>query len=664
MVFTRLISAVSALALLGVSSTVLAQDTAHNEAYDYIVIGSGPGGGPLAGNLARAGYLTLLLEAGDDESHDIRTALANGDYALTDSNSWGFWVKHHSDPEIELRNNHLTWRLPNGTYWVGNGARAPPEVELLGVYYPRGATIGGSAIVNAMATLLPSDSDWDYVASITGDESWSHERMRRVFETVEKNNYLPENTPGHGFDGILETNLGNGSQYLDIPGLLDVYGSQVKSLGLDPGNVMEMLGSDPNFLSEERDTTVGLWGLPFHASAKWERSSPRDYIFETLAVKNEDGSNKYPLTLSKTSLATKVLFDKQQGNKPKAIGVEYLKGASTYGADPRRNASTPGELRQAFASREVIVSGGTFNSPQLLQLSGIGDTKDLEALGIEVIADLPGVGRNLQDNQEYPVVGYAQRNFTLIPHPNDPICAKGEPNDACYELWKQGLGPYMRPGYNTNALLMRSNFSLDGERDIFIFSVPGAFRGFWPMVQQAELVPRPNTAGFSTVKMHPQNTAGYVKLRSADPTEQPEINFQLYEEGAETDLGALSEIAAWGRRVMGDVEEPWGPVEPAEPPCSEIGSDGRCQDGDGRSDQDWIREQTFGHHPSGTCAIGPKEDGMAVLDSRFRVHGVEGLRVVDASAFPRAPGAFPVIATFMVSQKASEVILEDAEALK
>ncbi|KAI8264233.1 Halomucin [Colletotrichum sp. SAR11_239] len=308
MFFQRLILGVATLLSI-TTNTVVARGSAENNTYDYIVIGSGPGGGPLASNLARAGFSTLLLEAGDDESLDIGTALANGGYALTASNSWGFWVKHHADPEVELHNNHLTWRFPNGTFWVGNGERAPPGAELMGVYYPRGATIGGSAVVNAMGTLLPSDGDWDFVANITGDGSWRHENMRRMFEKVEKNNYLPERTQGHGFGGILETNMGNGTQYLPFPGLVEVYKAQIRSLGLDPEKVIEMLGSDPNYLADDRDFTEGFWGMVFHANARWERSTPRDYIFETIAAKNEDGSAKYPLTLSSTSLATKVLFE-------------------------------------------------------------------------------------------------------------------------------------------------------------------------------------------------------------------------------------------------------------------------------------------------------------------------------------------------------------------
>jgi choline dehydrogenase len=147
-------------------------DTRSQNTYDYVVVGSGPGGGPLACNLARAGYSTLLVEAGDDESDDLGTVIANSFSASPANATWGFFVKHYSDEKRTLKNNHLTWQLHNGTYWVGNGANAPRDAKLLGVYYPRGATVGGSAIVNAMATWLPDDSDWDRIASITGDETW------------------------------------------------------------------------------------------------------------------------------------------------------------------------------------------------------------------------------------------------------------------------------------------------------------------------------------------------------------------------------------------------------------------------------------------------------------------------------------------------------------
>jgi choline dehydrogenase len=167
----------------------LANDT---NTYDYIVTGSGPGGGTqsshlnndkrtnhiqtgtIATNLARAGYSVLLLEAGSDESADIRTQVLALNSFSNDAVTWHFFVRHSDDEERTKRYKLLVWRLTNGEYWVG----VDPAVDghrnatRLGVFYPRGATLGGSAIVNAAATFLPSDSDWDYFDKGVGDRIW------------------------------------------------------------------------------------------------------------------------------------------------------------------------------------------------------------------------------------------------------------------------------------------------------------------------------------------------------------------------------------------------------------------------------------------------------------------------------------------------------------
>jgi choline dehydrogenase len=133
--------------------------------YDYVVIGSGPGGGPVAVNLAKAGYSVFIIEAGD-----VSPSLGFGAYSPTVT--WDFYVKHY--PEGDPRNDqysHLTWMTKEGKYWVGQSG-APAGSKLLGVYYPRGSSLGGSSIVNAMVTWLPSDSDWNYVTELTGDTTW------------------------------------------------------------------------------------------------------------------------------------------------------------------------------------------------------------------------------------------------------------------------------------------------------------------------------------------------------------------------------------------------------------------------------------------------------------------------------------------------------------
>ena len=141
--------------------------TIVTDTYDYIIVGSGPGGGPLAANLAKANFSVLLVEAGD-----LSTPTKDpGQYPP--QITWDFFVKKYADEARQLKFSHLTWRLTNGSYWVGRD-NPPPGARLLGVYYPRGATVGGSSMINAMAALLPSDSDWNYIANITDDPSWRY----------------------------------------------------------------------------------------------------------------------------------------------------------------------------------------------------------------------------------------------------------------------------------------------------------------------------------------------------------------------------------------------------------------------------------------------------------------------------------------------------------
>lgn len=156
------------------------------------------------------------------------------------------------------------------------------------------------------------------------------------------------------------------------------------------------------------------------------------------------------------------------------------------------------------------------------------------------------------------------------------------------------------------------------------------------------------------VKGSSVNNKGWVRLRSADPLATPEINFNHYAHGSEYDLAAMKDVIAWVRRIYLKIG-----ITPQEPPCSTTidPNDGSC----GKEDEDWLHRQTFGHHPTSTNRIGADNDTLAVLDSKFRVRGVAGLRVVDASAFARIPGIFPVVSTFMISQKASEEMIAELQ---
>jgi choline dehydrogenase len=487
--------------------------------------------------------------------------------------------------------------------------------------------------------------------------------MREYLEKIEHNNYLEEGAPGHGFTGWLQTNIADRATHAAAALPHKILEATLKLVGKDPEKVLDYLTSDGNYLDPMRDQSEGIWGLPFHVTSRWKRFSPRDRILELRNLTNTNGTLKYPLHLQLESLTTKVLFDGCIGNgtKPRAVGVEYLQGKSVYKADPRRNASTTGTLHQAFARKEVIVSGGTFNSPQILQLSGIGPKALLDKYNISVVSDLPGVGRNLQDNYEIPMYGNAQTSFETTPDPNAPQCTNGAPGDPCLDLWYKGEGPYSKGAANSNVFMVKTPHAVEGERDMLMFASTGrALAGFVP----SEIVNRtsypPTTFSWSTVKMHPQNTAGYVQIQSADPTDTPEVNLNYFVEGAETDLNAILDTVAFVRRAFASTEAPVGPVTSVSPPCppDDILDTGYCRDV--QIDKDWIHDQVFGHHPTSTNKVGPDSDPLSVLDTRLRVRGVEGLRVVDASAFPRCPGAFPAISTFLLSERATDLVLEDA----
>lgn len=401
--FLRRITVAAAVLAWG-RSAASDNSSAVNSTYDYIVVGSGPGGGPLAADLARAGYSVLLLDAGSNLTADANYSdLSLATVADSDVRSrWDFFVKHSDDPARELKYEHMVWREPNGTLYVG--LDPPSGSEQLGIWYPRAAVLGGCAMHNAAYMEMPTDDFWDGIVNITGDSSWGVDNMRRIMTDIENCHYEPEGTPGHGFDGWIDSNQYSSSSWLNSSADGVAIMQQIASR-TGAGDNLTISGlealhlRDMDSLDVQKDP-LGIFGITVHADASFTRSSPANYVQRTL-----DDSAGYPLTLQLNTFVTHIDFD-TSGETPTATGVEYVVGESVYQADPRYTApATPLPTQHAIATKEVIIAGGAFNSPQILKVSGIGPAAELEQFNITVVADIPDVGNNLSDNYEGAVVG-------------------------------------------------------------------------------------------------------------------------------------------------------------------------------------------------------------------------------------------------------------------
>ncbi len=626
-----------------------AADTAH---FEYIVVGSGAGGGTLAARLAEAGASVLVLEAGCDpkqaqggnplfpkarrlpQDYEVPAfhALSTENHALR----WDFWVRHYADQARQERDPKYR--------------KAFDGKPVDGVFYPRAGTLGGCTAHNAMILLVPHNRDWDEIADLTGDESWRAESMRQYFQRMEDCHHrlwppwrwihrlFGWNPSRHGFDGWLSTEKAFPRRALWDTTLVRCLLRSAKYALKANGQPVNRLTwafegkGDPNDWRLVSKDAVGIRYPPLTTRGH-ARMGTRERLLEA--------QRKHPdtLTIELDALVTRVLFDDDN----RAIGVEYQKGKRLYEAHWRASASD-GVCHTVHARREVILAGGAFNTPQLLMLSGIGDRATLEGFGITVRADLPGVGKNLQDRYEITQVNRMKRGWRAL---DGVELRKG---DAVYRQWQARRGAYTTNGAAL-AIVSRSA----PERplpDLFCFAVLGRFVGYQPGYSRDSI--RRDYLTWTVLKAHTNNTAGTVELDPVDPTnprKRPKINFRYFEEGTDAAGEDLDSVVSGLEFVRRAAERIAPMIADEEYPGRAIA--------DREGLRQFVRDTAWGHHASCTCAIGSDDDPNAVLDSAFRVRGVTGLRVVDASVFPKIPGFFILCAVYMIAEKAADVILEE-----
>jgi choline dehydrogenase-like flavoprotein len=589
--------------------------------HDYIVVGSGAAGGTVAARLAEAGMRVLVIEAGPDPCAD-QTGRARPDYEVpafhpiaseSPDFAWSYWVSHFDDRQT---------------------ADADTKCEDGRIYYPRAGSLGGCTAHNAMIFLTPPDCDWNWLAEQTGDSGWSAERMRAHRKAVERCRHRPFwralaafgiDPTGHGWQGWLPVEKAVPRRALGEAMLIR---SILWSALVDLGRGKDWLGKLRVFLTDwgdpndaRRNDREQLCYAPL-ATLRHSRRGTRERLIE-VRERHRDR-----LRIETDCLATRILFDAAG----RASGVAWRKGRHLYraGPDPNPAAGEPGEAR---ARREVILAGGAFATPQLLMLSGIGEAAQLKAFGIEPRADLPEVGRNLQDRYEIGLVYRMARPWLSLEG------ARFMPGDPLYRAWQSRRGMYISNG-TVLAALRRSSTARDQAPDLFLMGLMARFRGYYRGYSN-DFWPGLDGFSWTVLKGQTGNRAGSVRLASPDPRDPPRIDLRNFDEGGEADLTALVEGLEMARALAHPLVER-GVILEEETPGAGV---------TGEALRQWVRSNAWGHHACGTAAIGP------VLDPQGRVHGVAGLRVVDASLFPRIPGLFIAASIYFAAEKLAADIL-------
>jgi choline dehydrogenase len=671
---------------------------------DFIVVGAGAGGAPLAARLAERGYTVLVVEMGPEKpppppgakAESTEVPLLHIESTEDERHSLRFFVKHFDeDPDGSL--DPKVHRPEN--------ARRDER----GIFYPRAQGVGGCTLHNAMITVCGLSEDWDEVAEATEDESWRGERMRPYFQRVERCHYDRPTFWGrlrgwlglgtgwengrHGFRGWLDTTMSDlrllrrDRQFLRV-----VLAAALASLkaGVDRfGDLVRAALSgrtfpdlDPNHWETMRKKPVGVSRIPSAITPHGERSSPRTRLLGLKHSGSPAGERLHLLTgacVTEVVLADDPSPERVCGMEARvrATGIRYLPREHVYEADPKATVlDNPGwreNVVTLHCRREVILCGGTFNTPQLLMLSGIGPADHLREHGIEPRVDLAGVGQNLQDRYEVPVVATVTDRFRSLD--GLTLSSGGDPQLQQWVATK-GRPAYRRGVYATNGglvgIFIRSGQE-DAAPDLVALVVAANFPGYSVGYSRPDALnptypgDKPyyrRTLTWLILKARTRHHQGHVRLQDPHPFRRPAIHFQSFPQApdpslepvdgkfpasADQDLEALHQGIGFVKSIL-DIGKDNGTIQDYRLPGFDPFQN---------NVRKWIKHIAWGHHACGTCRIGAAKDPLAVLDSRFRVRGVKGLRVVDASIFPRIPGFFIVANVYMVAEKAADVVTED-----
>jgi choline dehydrogenase len=456
--------------------------------------------------------------------------------------------------------------------------------------WPRGKTLGGSSAINAQVYIRGNAWDYDHWASL-GNEGWAYKDVLPIFRKTE--NYEPGANEFHGAGGEL-----NVAELRSTNPLSHAFVQAAQQAGYT-------LNNDFNGAHQGG---VGFYKV-FQKDGE-RCSNARGFLRPAECRKN--------LTILTEAQATRVLFEGKR-----AVGVRYVR---------------KGMYHDVMATREVVLSGGAVNSPQLLLLSGVGPQEEIRPHGIETVHELPGVGKNLQDHLDAFVTIKEKTRYAV------------------------SLSPMSF--FKTLVALFQYLFGKRGELTSNVAESGGFIktRPEEPIPDlQLHFVPVPNSAHAQNLKpflgyayslmaydVRPLSR-GEITLQSADPLAYPNIqpNYFSHPRDVEKMVIAIKKV----REIL---QQPaFAPhAKEEEIPGPNVQTDEQIAD--------WLRDKTETlYHPVGTCKMGI--DAMAVVDPQLRVHGLQGLRVVDASIMPTLIGGNTNAPTTMIAEKGAMMILQDGQ---
>jgi choline dehydrogenase len=482
--------------------------------------------------------------------------------------------------------------FPIGSPLYDWGYRSEPEPFLHGrrVYHARGKVLGGSSSINGMIFQRGNPLDYERWATVPGMADWDHAHTLPYFKRLETALAAAPDDPWRGHDGPLMLERGPATGPL-----FGAFFEAVQQAGYT-------LTDDVNGFRQE-----GFAAFDRNIHLGRRHSAATAYLQPALSRRN--------LEVRTGALVTGISLDGRR-----ATGVEYRAGGGYH----------------AVRAGEVILSGGAINTPQLLQLSGLGDAELLRSLGIEVVHHLPGVGENLQDHLEVYVQHASGEPVSMQPHATQ----------RWRRPWIGFQWLFLRRGPGATNHFEAGGF-VRGDDEV---AYPNLMFHFLPLAIRYDGTAPAGGHGYQ-VHVGPMysDARGTVRIRSTDPTVHPALRFNYL--STDQDRREWLEAISVARRILGQPAfERYDAGEVS--PGPRVDTDEQVLD--------WVgRDAETALHPSCTARMGT--DDMAVIDpATMAVHGMEGLRVVDASVFPFVTNANIYAPVIMVAERASDLIRGNA----